>query len=532
MKKALLGGAAALLTMMVCAATASAAAPPATGWLEICKYSTTTNPVSGNFTFTVNGTISVSVATNSCSAPFQVAAGTATVVEASNPYTAVTSISTIPSNRLLSGSLASRTATVSVPAGDISTATTVSYTNTLVDGFVEVCKQAATGSGLTGSFQFTITGAMNFSRTVSVPVGACSDSIAVPAGQVVVAETGAAATYVTSITAAPAQNLLSSNLTAATATVAIVPGDVSTETIVTFTDSPSVLKLCKVSDSMSLQGTDFRFDANGTMVTVPAGGPPGGTCEIVPGIFRAGTQVTISEAVAPGTMVDAITVAPTTRVVGSPNLATRTVTIVLGSGETVVTYDNEPAPPGTLKICKIAGSGVATGSMWTFTIAGMAGSVVVPAGSCVIVGPFPFNSTQTITETPTHGFVVSAIAADPSNRLVGSPDLAAGKASFLIGTGVTEAWYTNSAAPHTSGGGPKPTPTRISFARLVKRAGHDYVVLEVVSQAKHARVHIAEYGRRGKMLGQMTATVATDTSQTLKLSGGARIARVKVALTS
>src|SRR3712207_4952461 len=45
-------------------------------------------------------------------------------------------------------------------------------------GFLEICKQAD-GSGVTGSFEFAIAGRP---ETVSVPVGACSFPIQLPAG--------------------------------------------------------------------------------------------------------------------------------------------------------------------------------------------------------------------------------------------------------------------------------------------------------------------------------------------------------------
>src|SRR5262249_22992228 len=157
-------------------------------------------------------------------------------------------------------------------------------------------------------------------------------------------------------------------------------GDVPKESIITFTNSTSTLKICKQLASNDLLPpiapfTSFPFTANGVAVTVPAG-----TCELVPVFYRAGTTVNIAEGGVPGTQVKSIVAQPDGREVpGSNNPAARTESVVLGPGETVVTYTNDPAPPGTLKICKNAGPGVAAGSMWSFTLAGLSGTIAVPA---------------------------------------------------------------------------------------------------------------------------------------------------------
>jgi len=547
MKKALLGGVVAVLAMVF----ASPALAQTNGFVEICKRADPTSqiPVAGPFTYTINGTIHVTVTVGNCSAPIPVPEGTATVVEDAVPFAQVTAITTLPdATRLVSANLTTGTAVVNVPGGDVSNTTTVNFTNRARTGFIEICKNAAPGSGLTGSFTFTITGPMGFSATVTVPVGACSNSILVPAGTVVVTETGDARTFVTSITTQPASALVSSNLANATATVRIAAGDVSTETIVTFTNSTSVLKICKLtgpdaSGNTIPAGTNFPFTATpGSGSATSSVTLQSGTCQVIPG-YRTGTTVTVAEGVVPGTQVSSITVAPPDRLVaGSTSLANRTVSVVLGSGETVVTYTNIPAPPGTLKICKTAGPGVAAGSMWTFTVAGMTGTVSVPAGSCMIVGPFPFNSTQTITETAQTGFVVTAITVNPADRLV-SANPAGRTVTLIVGSGVTEATFTNAAGPPATPGSSSTGPgssgsalppgtsatssaatsagagatvldsgrASLASAYLIRKHGKVYLVLLVRSKNGHSvTVTIKEYNRHGKLVGKLNRTVKSN----------------------
>ncbi len=566
MKKVLLGGVVAMMAM-VFASPAIATADPATGFVEICKKADPTSliPVSGPFNYTINGSIRVTVNVGNCSAPISVPSGTATVVEAAVPFAQVTAITTLPdATRLVSANLATGTAVVNVPGGDVSQTTTVTYTNKAVTGFIEVCKNAAPGSGLTGNFTFTITGAMGFTATTTVSVGACSNSILVPAGSVVVTESGDARTFVTSITAQPASALLSSDLVNATATVAIAAGDVSKETIVTFTNSIAVLKICKVAAGGLAPGGLYTFTATpgpgtaSSSVTIAAGTVASPNCQVIPG-YRAGTTVNVAEGVVPGTQVGSITVAPPDRLVpGSINLAARTVSVVMGPGETVVTYTNIPAPPGTLKICKVAGTGVTAGSTWTFTVAGMTGTVTVPAGQCALVGPFPFNSTQIITEAAQAGFVVTSITTNPADRLV-SANPAGRTATVIIGSGVTEAIFTNAAGtvpgPATTGPGsttsalPPGTPSSVAAsagagasagspngdrasltsAYLIRRHGKVYLVLLVrSSNGRSVNVVIKEYNQHGKQIGTLNRRVKSNHKVAVLL--GAKPARFAATL--
>jgi uncharacterized repeat protein (TIGR01451 family) len=112
--------------------------------------------------------------------------------------------------------------------------------------------------------------------------------------------------------------------------------------------------------------------------------------------------------------------------------------------QTTITFT---PPPGSLKVCKVAGPGVAVGTIFSFT-AGMS-QLEVPAGPgpggyCVMaLRTFPLNSLILVQELGQTGYITTGIAVAPDSRRVGTPNLSAGSVRILIGTGVTEVTYTN-----------------------------------------------------------------------------------------
>lgn len=556
---------------------APAALAQTTGYLEVCKHSDSALPVSGNFHYTVDGDISLTVPTGGCSAVTQVPSGNATVVEDSHPYYEETAASTIPQDSLVSSNLASQTQVVNVVASsDVSTATTLDVTNREVLGTMEVCKSAQAGSGLTGNFTFKVTGPFGFSKTLTVPVGACSASFSVPAGVVEVDEIGANNTDEVSETTVPANDLVTDNLAAGTSQVRVAAGGVANETIVTFTNSTSRLKICKIAGTASLDGTVYTFTANGATVTAVAGPAPG-NCVLVPTPFPGGTTVNIQEGIVSGTGVTGIAVSDNRQVPGSIDLANRKVSVVLGSGETVVTYTNNAVAAGLLKVCKNAGAGVTVGQMFTFHIGTQ--TLSVPAGYCAIAGSFPFNSTQTITEDATSGLSVIGEAVDPASEAV-SENLASRSIQTLIGATVTEATFTNATTgtavlpPNTgngtssatgSGSGttsapttvpvttpvitPTPTPVVekvrlkgracIVIARIIQapnaglgRVVHGVtistspvLVLSVRGNASACSVLLSEFNLRGAVIGHMSRVVRHN--HTIRIKLNSRVVRVR-----
>jgi hypothetical protein len=99
-----------------------------------------------------------------------------------------------------------------------------------------------------------------------------------------------------------------------------------------------------------------------------------------------------------------------------------------------------PSDRGQLKVCKVAGPGVAAYKEFTFKVNGV--NYTVPAGYCVLAGQYPLNTQVTVQETIPTGYYVSSIIVRPSNRTV-SQDKAIGKVIVKIDTGVTEVVFTN-----------------------------------------------------------------------------------------
>lgn len=108
-------------------------------------------------------------------------------------------------------------------------------------GFISVeAARDADGAAVAGEFTFTISQPSGeFSRTVAVAAGASTLAIEVPIGALSVTEEGRDGFEVSGITAASGggeDRLVSSNLAARTATVTVVGGDASTQTLVRFTN--------------------------------------------------------------------------------------------------------------------------------------------------------------------------------------------------------------------------------------------------------------------------------------------------------
>ena len=102
-------------------------------------------------------------------------------------------------------------------------------------GFIEICKDDSPAGSLSGLSTFAIAGQ---SGTVAVLVGACSPALQLPDGFATITELPQPGTALLTFLTFPNDRLISFDPTTRSAVVLIAPGDISTETVITFTNAP------------------------------------------------------------------------------------------------------------------------------------------------------------------------------------------------------------------------------------------------------------------------------------------------------
>ena len=308
----------------------------------------------------------------------------------------------------------------------------VANATTTTTGVLEVCKKAS-GAGVNGNFTFTVSGV---NGSISVPVDGCSKPITVPAGEVTVTEGAKENFVVEAIATAPADRLVTKDLAARTAKVKVVAGDVANQTIVTFTNKTAppkngTVKVCKVAGSGVATGQEFAFTVGTVDTTAKAG-----FCSS-PLTVPAG-NVVVKETAAADFRASAITSAPAGTLVSSDVAAgTATITVV-ADRVTEVTFTNEKKT-GTVKVCKIAGPGVAAGTAFGFTIGTT--TTTAKAGECSAAVTLPVGEV-TVKETVTSAYEATAIAVSGTGSLVSS-NIATATAVVKVAVGETSVKFTN-----------------------------------------------------------------------------------------
>lgn len=320
-------------------------------------------------------------------------------------------------------------------------------------GFLEICKAVDTTGGLgleARIFRFQIG-----TLITEVPGGACSGPISIEAGpiQIVELQTGrntAGSTFngnfqltnvrqLTNLGQPNTTALTSFNGPNFTANVNIVAGDISSQTRIEFTNRfaiTAIVEICKEALDSGVTGF-FNFTINGLVegnttvsgpgvspsaalvpFTVPVGQCTGPIAVVAPsdiniGPPRTGT-VTINESPRTGFIFTSATTAngtagtTTNRLVSFNALANgggnATVVVVAGSdggataagGTTVQTtvFFNNRTAPAQIKVCKVAGPGVAELTPFSFTVSGTMPNAAVTAATTVAVSGSTQNPSQ------------------------------------------------------------------------------------------------------------------------------------------
>ena len=112
----------------------------------------------------------------------------------------------------------------------------VCLSNCAQAGLIEICKDASPAGSLSGVSTFIIAGQPG---TVAVLVGACSPAIQLPDGFATITELPQAGMTLLGVATFPGDRLISFDATTQSAVVRIVAGDISNETVITFTNAPA-----------------------------------------------------------------------------------------------------------------------------------------------------------------------------------------------------------------------------------------------------------------------------------------------------
>ncbi|MEY2440895.1 MAG: hypothetical protein QOJ46_321 [bacterium] len=191
--------------------------------------------------------------------------------------------------------LAARTATPTLHEG----VNVLNFTNAKgPTGHLEICKRVLGKPDSPKPYRFDVNG-----MKIDVPAGTCSAPMLVAAGVRTITEAPRGKSKLMACSAEPAGALVGCNKAGRKAKVVVAPGDVSKETIATFSNArkvkPVYMNVCKIAGLHTAIGQYFpmlvtRPDGTTELVYVPAGPGPGGACVTV-GPFALGERVNVSD---------------------------------------------------------------------------------------------------------------------------------------------------------------------------------------------------------------------------------------------
>ena len=358
------------------------------------------------------------------------------ITERADALTELLSIVCSPSAACSGIDLVARSVTAATTSGQT---TTVTFTNR-GKPVLRICKVAGAGVTAGTVYDFWAGGInVNEGAEAHVAAGDCGDLV-LPEATYSVLEDVPNGEVVQSIVCAPADACPDVNASVGEVKVDVVRG----LTTVTFTNRSIIgtLRICKVAGTGVSSGPVFGFSAGGINVTdAKSYSVAAGACE--DGQLEEGNYM-VTEAVPAGTAVSSIVCNPAAAC-SNASLSVGVVTAaVTGAALTTVTYTNR-STIGTLRICKVAGTGVSVGTVFRFSAGGInitdAASYDVAAGSCE--NGLLMEGNYMVTEAALAGTAVSSIVCNPIEAC-SNPSLSVGVVTAAVSGGaLTTVTFTN-----------------------------------------------------------------------------------------
>jgi hypothetical protein len=392
--------------------------PPTTVPLQLCKVAGSAG-ITGTYVFTVRvlpagAPQTATVAAGACVNVPGLTVGTTVEVTEAVPADETATLTVDPADeaRACPAPAAAR-----VCANVTSTPTRVVATNRKNLTTMKLCKVAGS-AGISGSYAFTVRVLPSGTpQAVNVTAGACAIVSDLPIGSTVeFTETVPAGQAATLAVDPPGEERACP--TPATARICANASGTAEVRVVATNRKLGTLKLCKVAGSYGVIGT-YTF----TVRVLPVGAPQTvtvgvGDCASI-GDIPVGTTVEVTEQV-PADQTATLAVDPASEERACPTpAAARVCANVSIAGTRVVATNKKNLSPGKLKLCKIAGTGVANGVPFSFLVkalaAGTSTTITVQTGSCETIQGIPGDSLVEVTETLPPGFPFAPqIAVDPA----------------------------------------------------------------------------------------------------------------------
>jgi hypothetical protein len=439
------------------------------GTVTVCEKAADASTAGRTFQFAVNGGAPFSVLAGSCAPATVVLAGTATVQEVGSTnfhLVGITAAGPLDDNRLTTGPTVNP-ATVTVPSGDSSNTTTVTFTDAVDTGQLEICKASSEPSLANATFNFEFqysANGSNVSGNAALMPGECST----PAGAVPVVDSAGnpipiqlfedASVGVDVSNIAVDNGTLTGSDPSAGSTTAFVSQGLTKVTFTNVLEPPRTLFVCKAAADPSTAAQSFQFSVNGgaAFSVTP------GSCSAAIVLPTVADTASVQEVASTNFhLVGVAAVGPgsVNRLSSGPTDNPAVVSVPFGgtANPTAVTF-TDAVDTGQLEICKASAEPTLQSTTFNFaysytvngvptngTAALTPGQCSDPSGAIPVVDATGTPIAVTISETASAGVVVSAITAD-SGVLSGS-DLAAGTTTANVGPGLMKVTFTNALAP-------------------------------------------------------------------------------------